>query len=134
MSQNIEGAIHSWWADGTIPAAVALNALLPVARVFTGDKQIEESTFSPFAKINREGEPGANYTNCGRRDDVLIRLTIWHENEASGKAIADAAVACFDNQGRPPAIETIRKSNRFHIQEDDGVWQFVIDFLVNSNA
>lgn len=136
---TLEGAIHAWWASSS-----ALVALLPVVRVFTGrnqdddpddeeDTQVDGEDFDPYCTINREGNSDDHRTNCGRYDSALMRFQLWHTNHAAGSAIAQAIIDCFDNQEYTKDgvhIERMRRSNDLAIQEDDGVWQFLIDFSV----
>ena len=138
---SAEAVIHAWWADATDALAVALNTLLPVAKVATGTQFAEADDAIhaglPFASLNRESSNDAYRTNCGRTDNTLIRLQIWHEIFDAGNAIKEAAIACFDNREYATSdrqIVSIRRSNDFNLQEDDGVWQFLIDFIVVNRA
>lgn len=135
---SVEGAIHVWWATATDAATVALRALLPANKVVTGQQQDENASL-PYATINRESSPVTTRTNCNAIDSTLIRLQIWHENFDEGQAIKDAAIECFDpsdfNEFIADGVRIfdIRKANDLNFQEDDGVWQFLIDFLVGNH-
>lgn len=132
---TLEAAIHTWWADATLPKAVALNSLLGVASLVTGDMQNDDGTFAdvPYCTLNRESNSQAWQTNCGRFDSGLLRFQVWHSDHAAGMAIRQAIVNCFDNQEYEiddVTIESMQFQNDLAIQEEDGVWQFLIDFSV----
>jgi hypothetical protein len=125
---SIEATIHDWYA-----ASASLVALLPASRFVTGHVQDETQQDLPYCTLNRESDAPSYRTNCGRMDAASLRFQLWHEAWNSGNTIADAIVAAFDNGERTAGaitIHSMRLSNRFHLQEDDGVWQFLLDFDV----
>ena len=130
----IEKAIHEVLNDGTNANALALLALLPVARIVTGTNHGRDL---PYCSVNLESngtEYRANADAAMRRN--LVRFSVWHETHASGVAIREAIETLFENK----AFETTeanlitRHENSLAIEEKDGVWQFLIDIEVKLTA
>ena len=130
----IEKAIHEVINDGSNANALALLALLPAARIVTGTNHGRDL---PYCSINLESngaEYRANVSGTMRRN--LVRFSLWHETHASGSAIRNAIETLFENK----AFETTetdlitRHENSFAIEEEDGVWQFIIDIEVKLTA
>lgn len=125
---KIEQAIHEILADNTNPNAVALAALLPSARVVTGDGQSDLTL--PYATVNLASENAEYRSNASTIRQPSIRIQVWHDDHAAGVAIREAIRVLFDNQEFSTSVGNLlltRVENTFAIQEPDGVWQFVID-------
>ena len=124
---STEQLLHTWWA-----ASATLNGLLDSAVLTTGKAQ-DENTTLPFATLSRENNQDDHRTNCGRTDRGTFRVKLWHDSHALGQAIQAALIAAWDNKTYDSGgvqIVSARRSNDFHFQEDDGVWQFVTDFEI----
>jgi hypothetical protein len=125
----IERAIHEIINDASIADAVALLALLPAARITTGANHDRDL---PYASINLESNQAEYRSNDATARNCRIRFSLWHENHYSGSQIADAIEKLFENKSFETTSHTIlqsRHENTLTLQEEDGVWQFVIDFI-----
>ena len=122
---NLAEVIHQRWA-----AAEALNNLLPASRVYTG---ISVDPTTPYAVISKESHrPAICYNDGSAVDTVGVRIQVFHDNHDSGAAVLDQVKAALDRtdfalSGSDKVID-MQRSNDFQRQEEDGVWQFVIDF------
>ena len=122
---NLAGVIHQRWA-----AAEGLNGLLPASRVYTG-MSVDPAT--PYAVIAKESDRPAVYHNDGSAvGTVGVRIRVFHDNYDSAAAIMDQVKSAFDRtdfalSGSGKVIN-MQRANDFELQEDDGLWQFVIDF------
>lgn len=126
----IEKALQEILGDTLDPRISDLNDLLPVASIVTGNQVNEESPL-PYAQTNVETSRPLLRTNTSRIDKPLVRVQIWHDVHATGAAMRDAFIRAIDNRDFEPDgldVLSIRYSNALAIQEDDGVWQFLIDF------
>ena len=129
---SLEEAIFEEWGTHD-----DLTALLPVEKCVAGDWQDDkdgrdEPTF-PYATLNIEGTVNDSYTSSGRYDSSLVRIQVWGEDRAQTKAIAQKLVDVFDNQHfarQGERVYAIRKENVIPLQEDDGVWQYLVQFQV----
>lgn len=127
---SIEAAIHEIIGDSEIPDAVALLALLPAERIVTGTVHDQNL---PYATINLESNAAEYRSSAGGLRRFLVRFQVWHENHASGVAIRDAIEQLFENKSFSTdagAVIQTRHENSLALQEDDGVWQFVVDVSV----
>jgi hypothetical protein len=126
---DIEQRIHTLW-----PTIAALEAVQPVARVFTG--RVPEGTAKPYASITRPGSTTHTRTTFGMLRDVQIRIQHWVDRDAfsDGEAIQAAIEEGFGNRafdtddGR---VIDMRHEESFHIQDSESTksdWQFVTIF------
>lgn len=126
---SLEESIFEEWATH-----YDLVALLPVEKCVSGDWQDDkdEPPF-PYATLNIEGTLNDSYTSDGRYDSSLVRIQVWGEDKAQAKAIAKKLVDTFDNQHfarQGERVCVIRKDNVIPLQEEDGVWQYLVQFQV----
>lgn len=128
---TLQGKIHDLWEHQAGDAFDTLRSRLPVARAVTGTWKGDDAL--PRATINREGGSPLARWEGGRLDVDTLRIQVWHDNFDAGAAIRDAVVAAFDDFDiRLPGktIVCMRLANHFDLEEDDGVWQFLVDFEV----
>ena len=126
----IEQAIHEILDDVSIPDSVTLSALLPTERIVTGQHHDRDL---PYASINLEGNITEYRSNCGSARNQRLRFQVWHENHSLGSEIATAIENLFENKTFTTSVLNIirsRHENSLTMQEDDGVWQFLIDFQI----
>jgi len=122
---NLAQVIHQRWA-----ATEPLNDLLPASRVFTG-MSVDPTT--PYAVISRQSDRPVAYLNDGSTvDRVGVRVEVFHENHDAGAAVVDQLKAAFHLaqfalSGSDKVIG-MQRSNDFEHHNDDGLWQFVVDF------
>jgi hypothetical protein len=110
-----------------------LTALVPSAKFITGTAKNLEL---PYITLNREGSAPSVRSNSKRIDRVVMRMQFWGTHTL-GTTVRDMLVGAFDNWGDEssnPRIVMMRKANDLAIEEDDGVWQFLIDFVVETQA
>ena len=124
-------AIHTLW-----PTIAALEALLPVARVFTG--RVPAGVAFPRAAITRPGSTGDSRTNDSLYRTVSIQISVWVKAAAylAGEAIQEAIEDGFSAQGFSTtagrALDVLIE-NSFSMFEDDPVnplWQFVTTLAI----
>lgn len=126
----IEKAIHEILNDAAIPNAVALLALLPASRIVTGTQHGQDL---PYACINLESDGPEYYANTGKMRRARLRINLWHENHTAGATIREAFQKLFDNESfdtTETVITRCRHDNSMALEEDDGVWQFIIDLEI----
>ncbi len=93
--EMIEKAIHEIINDGTNADALALLALLSADRITTGANHNRDL---PYASIGLESNVAAYHSNAGSMRSPSIRIQLWHENHAQGKAIQAAIAGLFENK------------------------------------
>jgi len=128
----IEEAIHEILADAGNPDAVALSALLPHARIVTGS---ERGRDLPYATLNLEGNLPEYRANSGDMRQCSVRFQLWHDNHEAGCEIRDALEDLFENKSFDTSTAKIvcsRHQNTFVLEEEDGVWQFNIQFDIKA--
>lgn len=122
---NLLEEIHSRWADDA-----TLNGLLDSENVYTG-RSFDPTP--PFCVLTRESQAPEWQANCsGCVDRVGMRFQLFHANYDTGYVIVETIRevynrANFDLDGGDSVL-TMERSGEFEIQEDDGVWRFVLDF------
>ncbi len=122
---NLAEVIHQRWA-----AASGLNDLLPASRVHTG---IGVDPTLPYAVLSKQSDrPTQRHNDGSAVSAVELRIRVFHDNYDSAAAVVEQVEAAFNGadfalSGNDRVIN-MRRSNDFQRQEDDGVWQFVIDF------
>ena len=122
---NLAQVIHQRWA-----AAVALNALLPAARVYTG------ASFDPalpLATIAKESDKPDSYQSDGSAIDlVILRIRVFHARHAAAAEIVHEIKMAFDRTAFDLAggdtVLNMQRVNDYEGQRDDGAWEMVIDF------
>ena len=124
---SLEQAVHERWA-----AAGTLAALLPAAYVTTG---LARGDSLPYATILRRQARSALRTNAGTTvEEVTMRINVWHDAHGAGRDIVDQVEAAFDGAGLvlsdPQRSAQMRKTGEQVSQHSDGIWQFVLEFLV----
>ncbi len=128
---NIEKGIQTRW-----PTISALEALLPVARVFTG--RAPAGTVKPYASIMVASMPTAGRSDKGMYRDPDVRFQVWSDTYAVGKAIQDAITDGFENADfalDDGVVNDMRQVDATGLQEGeavDDVWQFVSIFSAGS--
>lgn len=124
---NIAKGIHTIW-----PTIAPLEALLPVARVFTGRAQ--GSPVMPYASVMIPAMPTVGRSDKGMFRVPNVRIQVWSEDYASGKAIQTALVAGFENLDfdlDDGHIDDMHHDDSGEFQEEKptgDVWQFVTVF------
>jgi hypothetical protein len=125
---SIEEIIHAAYA-----ANPYLTALVPATRFVTGTAK---GMGPPYVTISREGSLPAIRSNGKRVDRIVIRFQVWATHSA-GEAVRETLINYFDNwesDTLSPRVISMRKANDLAIEEDDGIWQFLIDFEVMTQA
>jgi hypothetical protein len=122
---NLAQVIHQRWAADT-----TLNGLLPATRVYTG---LSFDPLRPFAVISKESDKPETYHSDGSAiDSVGLRIQVFHDNYDAGAEIAHQIKAAFDRTAFDLAgsdkVLNIQRGNDSENQNDDGVWQFIMDF------
>lgn len=125
------------WFRELWESTAELQSVLPVASIITGDGQDEDDDELPTASLSVESS-----TPAARSSDVCVRQTalqlkVWTEDHAWGESLGLLIEQHLDNvedRSNPLTILSLRLANRFALQEEDGVWQFVHDFeVINQN-
>ena len=122
---NLAEVIHQRWA-----AATALNDLLPAARVTTG---VSVDPTLPYAVIAKQSErPMVRHNDGSAVDSVGLRIRVFHDNYDSAAAVMEQIRVAFERSdfalSGDDKVIAMQRSDDSQRQEDDGVWQFVIDF------
>lgn len=124
---NIEKGIQTQW-----PLIDALEALLPVARVFTG--RAKGSPTIPYCSVVVAALPTDERSDKTMFRTANIRFQVWTEDYAEGQAIQTALVAGFENAGfalDDGYVDDMRHVDSTALQEDestDSTWQFLTVF------
>ena len=124
---NLEQAIHQRWA-----ADPALTALLSADAVVTGTRG---SRNVPYATVHRKSNRTVLRTNAGDAvDEATVVFHVWHDDYDAGRAILEQVKTAFDRSDFPLAagdrvIQMRRTADRAQ-QDDDGLWQLTVEFLV----
>ena len=122
---NLAQVIHQRWA-----AATALSDLLPAARVTTG---LGVDPSPPYAAISKQSDrPIERFSDGSAIDTVRVRVQVFHESHDSGAAVVHQVKTTFDNTSFDLAgsdkVLAMQRANDFERQQDEGLWQFVVDF------
>jgi hypothetical protein len=123
---ELEQAIHQRWA-----ASPALEALLPAAKLTTG---LARGETLPYATLARTGGRVTLRTNSGDTvEEVSLRFHVWHGDYDAGSAIVGQVLAAFESSDFALAsgarVVQMRRTTLAATQQDDGDWQFAIEFL-----
>jgi len=124
---NIEKGIHTQW-----PTLTALEALLPVARVFTG--RARGGPRMPYASINVAGLATNGRGDKSMFREANVRIQVWAEDFDTGKAIQSAVVDGFENAAfdlDDGHVCDMKHEDSTALQEGesiDSIWQFVTVF------
>lgn len=124
---KLEQAIHQRWE-----AADALNSLLPVANVKTG-RSLDASL--PYASIARKAVRTVFRTNAGDAlDEVVLEVHVWHDDYDAGRDIVEQVNTAMDRAdfalSDGQQVVQMRRTGESDSQHDEGVWQFMVQFLV----
>ena len=91
----------------------------------------------PYCQVVRESAYTRDRTSGSKRVDVVtLRFTVVHDSHVSGAAIRDELMSTdgFDDNvfdvTDNGAVLCMRHENNFELQDDDGVWSFIVDFGV----
>lgn len=125
---SVEQILHEAFA-----ANAYLVGLLPASKLVTGTAK---GLATPYATINREGNAPMARSNGPRIDRTIVRVTVW-ATHSTGSALRDELIKHWDNwssESTTPRVLSMRKQNDLAIEEDDGIWQFLIDFEVVTQA
>jgi hypothetical protein len=122
---NLAQVIHQRWAANS-----ALNNLLPATRVYTG---LSFDPLRPFAVISKEKDRPESYHSDGSAVDVVgLRIQVFHDHYDAGAGIVQQIKTAFDrtnfNLAGNDKVLNMQRSNESERQNNDGVWQFIIDF------
>lgn len=133
---TLEGTIHRRWA-----LKAALNALLSVDRVFTGENR--NKTDLPWCSLNRDSGFRKAQSSVNRIDATTIRFEICHDNFVKGRAITTQlcmAVNTTDGGGFHQDkfsidddggnIASMILENEGTLQDERGTWSFFCDFVL----
>jgi hypothetical protein len=139
---TLEELLHQWLADESAPGVATLAALLPASKIVTGKWQTPPargegdaaSADFPYASLGFEGDRLDWRTNCGGVRRTSVRIRVWSDVHATVAAIREALIGVFDDTGYSPVgaqreVRLSRLENAFAIEEEDGVWSLVFDFL-----
>ncbi|MGD0516486.1 MAG: DUF3168 domain-containing protein [Thermoguttaceae bacterium] len=123
---NLAQVIHQRWA-----ADSTLNGLLPATRVYTG---LSFDPTRPFAVISKESDKPETYHSDGSAIDAVgLRIQVFHDNYDAGAEIAHQIKKVFDRTAfdlsGSDKVLNIQRGNNSENQTDDGVWQFIMDFI-----
>ena len=123
---NLAQVIHQRWA-----ADSTLNGLLPATRVYTG---LSFDPTRPFAVISKESDKPETYHSDGSTIDAVgLRIQVYHDNYDAGAEIAHQIKKVFDRTAfdlsGSDKVLNIQRGNNSENQTDDGVWQFIMDFI-----
>lgn len=123
---NLEQAIREHWA-----ATSALNSLLPATRLVTGRVR---SLALPYATLLRTGTRNVCHTNAGRIDAIALRIELWHDDYAAGRAVVAAIDAAFSTASLVLSggaqVLSLRLTDQADQAHEDGQWQFVLTWSV----
>jgi len=128
---NLAEKIHERWQSNSV-----LEALLPVARFFTGNYFTDEPTL-PYAIMTfPDGRPIWQHNDDSAVDAVTVRIQIVDDNYDDGLAILNAVKSAFNRQDfnltGSDSVLTMERGSDTAIQDDvNGVWSFIIDFAVS---
>lgn len=128
---SVEAAIHARYA-----ANLAMTQLCPAAKFITGVHQ-RENQASPYGSLTRAGALASLWTSSGKVTRHQMRFQFWPNSYGQGDQIKASVMSLFDNQSwtnEDTHISYMRLSNEFELQEDDGSWQFVMDFDVDAQT
>lgn len=122
---NLAQVIHQRWA-----AAEALDQLLPASRVYTG---MSVDPRPPYAVITRQSDrPSAYFHDGSTVDQVGVRVQVFHDNHDAGAAIVHQIKRAFHQSqfalSGSDKVINMQRANDSERPNDDGLWQFVIDF------
>ncbi|MEN6556879.1 MAG: DUF3168 domain-containing protein [Thermoguttaceae bacterium] len=122
---NLLTTIHERWA-----ASTALNALLPVARLFTGACG---DALPPLASILKRSDQPDSYQSDGSAIDVVVlRMHILHADYVAAAQIIHQIKKTFDRTtfdlDGGDRVQNMQRINDGEQQRDDGVWKMTIDF------
>ena len=128
---NIEKGIQTRW-----PTITALEALLPVARVFTD--RAPPGTTKPYAAVIVPAMPTNRRSDKGMFREPNIRFQVWSDIYTEGKAIQKAIVKGFENANfalDDGVVSDMRHEDSTALREGDSIdaiWQFVTVFSAGS--
>jgi hypothetical protein len=122
-----ETIVYEAWADSSV-----LVGLLPIAKLTFGTNE-DENAELPNANLTVQSDQLTTRTSSGGVKTGDLRIQVWSELFEEGRDIAKAAEDELDDSerarvGNPPL--GVRVTNTFALQEDDGIWQHVIDLSV----
>jgi hypothetical protein len=122
---NLAQVIHQRWA-----ADAALSSLLPASRVYTG---MSIDPTRPYAIITRQTDrPVACFNDGSTVDRVGVRVQVFHDAYDAGAAVVHQIKLAFHLAefalSGSDKVFTMQRSNDSEHQNEDGVWQFVVDF------
>ena len=133
---NLLENIHERWGNDAV-----LSGLLSAARVSTGERK---NATLPFAAWTKDSQRPVMISNDKEAsDEVGLRCQIFHKTYDAGDQIANRCKAVFHDVAFDlescggsssgvtccDSVMVMRRQNDFEIEEDDGVWRFVIDFV-----
>ena len=121
--------IHAIW-----PTIDALEALLPVARVFTG--RVPADIVLPCCSVTQDNSTGNERTSDGLYRDVQIQFSVWvakeqHDAGAAIQAAIENGFASRDFADGDNRVLDMRLEDSGELEEDDEaepLWQFITTF------
>lgn len=124
LTELLTMGVHQ--ADGLADLA----ELIPLSKIAFG--MLHDSTIElPYISIALEADSPQYRSNVSSVDRPRIRFSLWHEDHSKGIEIREQIKALLDRKEfitSEARIAQVRKTNDFAIQEEDGTWQFTIDF------
>jgi hypothetical protein len=122
---NLVQVIHQRWE-----AATALNALLPVSRVYTGAGY---DPVPPLAVIFKQSDKPDSYDVDGSAIDIVVlRIRVLHVHYDAAAAIIHEIKKAFDRTSfalsGSDTVQNMQRINDIEDQRNDGIWEMTIDF------
>ncbi len=133
---SIEQAIHDRWEVyhplvSVVPAERFVTGFLPPA-----EDEIYEHPVQgfPYVTLSRQGESQVERTSSGT---MLVltqyQFSVWGDTLDQAKQISDEILDYFNRASwdhHTGSIQDMKLTNINEVQQEDGVWSVLVDFLV----
>jgi hypothetical protein len=122
---SIEQAFHDRWEND-----VPISALIPVARVFTGNAAGDPALAYVTARRTGGRTEGRTSTGTSLRRAVL-EATVWTDDLDEGKLIVTEMIRLYDGADFSLAVGAVldmRLTDHQENMNDDGIWQLTLTF------
>jgi len=124
MAMTVLEAIHARWA-----ADETLVALLPADRVSTG---MSAAPDLPRAVLGKMSDQSLSACNDGSQVSVIgVRIEAFHHDYSAAVAVIERLKAVLDRADfaldTGDKVVAVRRAGDSELQQDDGVWQMVLD-------
>jgi hypothetical protein len=122
---NLLKYVHLQWADNP-----ALNGLLPVERVFTGQSDGAAPPYAAISKLSQR--PYTRHGDGSSLERAALRVEIFTADYETGRAILDAvqrafAGAAFDADEIAKILD-VRRTDEAEKQLNLGLWRFAAEY------